>query len=415
MGLAVEGAGALSLGAPQGQVWLGKPIDLGFEVQLDPGMSVDAACPQARLVSGDQPIPAGRVQVGLQPGEPGRNPVVRVQSSHLADEPVLMAQVSISCTGRVMREYTFLADLPPTVAGGTRPIAIPWDVPALEVAAPRGGAAAADGALAVEGGALPPRKASAGERVARRAVRRPSVSVARSPSGATVAPRSHGAPAERPQEAMSPAPQVVAKAEAQAEAKAPSPAEAPTLASAPAAPDAITTAAGPARPRLVMEPLSMLVTPAMSGAQSAPDAATLGAAQPSALVGNALSGLGSEGARMQALQAEIERMRAQAEQDRQATLALLARLEKVGTGYFPASLAYGLLGLLGLTMLAAAWGTMRMRRALDASNAAWRNTLTAYAAQAPVPPAGAGAPAHRVPAAPQAGQGGHAAALQGAG
>ena len=98
LGLLAEAAEALSLGAPQGKVWLGQPIDLGFEVQLDPGMSVDALCPQARLVSGDVAVPAGRVQVSVRPGEPERNPVLRVQSSHLADEPVLTAQVSVHCT-----------------------------------------------------------------------------------------------------------------------------------------------------------------------------------------------------------------------------------------------------------------------------------------------------------------------------
>lgn len=36
LALLAEAAEALSLGAPQGKVWLGQPIDLGFEVQLDP-------------------------------------------------------------------------------------------------------------------------------------------------------------------------------------------------------------------------------------------------------------------------------------------------------------------------------------------------------------------------------------------
>lgn len=135
MGLMAEGASALSLGAAQGQVWLGKPIELGFEVQLDEGMAVDAACPQARLVSGDQAVPAGRVQVSLLAGEAGRQTMLRVRSSYLADEPVLSAQVSVGCVGRVMREYTFLADLPASVAAGARPVAIPWDVPAVEAGA----------------------------------------------------------------------------------------------------------------------------------------------------------------------------------------------------------------------------------------------------------------------------------------
>lgn len=396
LGLVAEASEALSLGAPQGRVWLGQPIDLGFEVQLDPGMSVDALCPQARLVSGDMAVPAGHVQVSVRQGEVASNPVLRVQSSHLADEPVLTAQVSVHCTGRVTREYTFLADLPATVAAGVRPVAIPWSVPMAEVSPSRArGVATGEAVSAPEMGPSRQRRVSATGRASRKVTRlaaKPTTTpVARSLSSDTAAVALAASVAQpRPQEPSSAAP--TANAEA---------------AVAPAAP-------GPAKPRLVMEPLTALVTPA-SGEAALLDSAGAMQAAPSASEGHTPDGAGSHSERLQALQAEIDRMRAQAERDHQATLALLARMEQLNAGHFPASLVYGLLALLALTVGAAGWVLMRMRRATDASNEEWRNTLTAYVAQSSLLAAGDGEPERRMAASPAEGRPTGLAGLHGTG
>lgn len=388
LGLLAEASEALSLGAPQGKVWLGQPIDLGFEVQLDPGMSVDALCPQVRLVSGDVAVPAGRVQVSVRPSDQERNPVLRVQSSHLADEPVLTAQVSVHCTGRVTREYTFLADLPATVAAGLRPVAIPWEVPLADTSPSRvGGVAAGEASSVPAMGPSRPRKASVGSRVSRKgtklAAKSAGAPVARSPSPDTAAVASatrtaQPAPQEPPGTAPSMAPETASAPPAQASAS--STASVAPAAAAPAAP-------GPAKPRLVMEPLTALVTPPASGEGAPSDGAALTPLAASNPEVNALDGGGTASARMQALQVEVDRMRAQAEQDHQATLALLARVEQLNAGHFPASLVYGLLAMLALTVGAAGWLLARMRRAMDASNEEWRNTLTAYVAQSSLPAA----------------------------
>jgi len=389
LGLLAEVAEALSLGAPQGKVWLGQPIDLGFEVQLDPGMSVDALCPQARLVSGDVAVPAGRVQASVRPGEPERNPVLRVQSSHLADEPVLTAQVSVHCTGRVTREYTFLADLPATVAAGLKPVAIPWEVPLADASPSRAaGVAAGEASSATALGPSRPRKALAASRVERKgtklAAKSAGAPVARSRSADTAAVASATSTAQpASQEPTSTAPSMAP------EAAAAPPAQASASSTASVAPAAAATAApGPVKPRLVMEPLTALVTPPASGEGAPSDGATLMPVAASAADVNAPDGAGSPGARMQALQVEVDRMRAQAEQDHQATLALLARVEQLNAGHFPASLVYGLLAMLALTVGAAGWLLARMRHAMDASNEEWRNTLTAYVAQSSLPAAG---------------------------
>ncbi|WP_110961090.1 FimV family protein [Acidovorax sp. ST3] len=387
LGLLAEGAEALSLGAPQGKVWLGQPIDLGFEVQLDPGMSVDALCPQVRLVSGDVAVPAGRVQVSVRPGDQERNPVLRVQSSHLADEPVLTAQVSVHCTGRVTREYTFLADLPATVAAGLRPVAIPWEVPLAEVSPSRaGGVGAGEASSATARVPSRPRKVLSASRVTRKSTRVAAKSagapaVRTPPPDATVVASTTRVTQPAPQEPPSAAPSMAP------ETAAAPPAQASASSAASVAPAAATAAPGPAKPRLVMEPLTALVTPPASGEGAPSDGAALtplAAATPEV---NALDGAGTASARMQALQVEVDRMREQAEQDHQATLALLARVEQLNAGHFPASLVYGLLTMLALTVGAAGWLLARMRRAMDASNEEWRNTLTAYVAQSSLPAA----------------------------
>jgi len=388
LGLLAEAAEALSLGAPQGKVWLGQPIDLGFEVQLDPGMLVDALCPQVRRVSGDVAVPAGRVQVSVRPGDQERNPVLRVQSSHLADEPVLTAQVSVHCTGRVTREYTFLADLPATVAAGLRPVAIPWEVPLADVSPSRaGGVVAGEASSASAMGSSRPRKASAASRLARKSARRVATKSAGAPVARTPSPDTAAAagatsvtqpsPQEPPSAAPSRAPETAAVPPAQASASS----------TASVAPAAAPAAPGPAKPRLVMEPLTALVTPPASGEGAPSDGAALTPLAASNPEVNALDGGGTASARMQALQVEVDRMRAQAEQDHQATLALLARVEQLNAGHFPASLVYGLLAMLALTVGAAGWLLARMRRAMDASNEEWRNTLTAYVAQSSLPAA----------------------------
>lgn len=388
LGLLAEAAEALSLGAPQGKVWLGQPIDLGFEVQLDPGTPVDALCPQARLVSGDVTVQAGRVQVSVRPGDPARNPVLRVQSSHLADEPVLTAQVSVHCAGGLTREYIFLADLPATVTAGLRPVAIPWEVPSAEASPSRAGRGAAGEASSVPAaGPSRPRKLSAASRVARNgttlAAKSAGVPVARSPSTDTapVAPATRMAQTV-PQEPRSTAPSVAP------ETPAAPPAQASALSTASLAAAVGPAAPGSAKPRLVMEPLTALVTPPASGEGAPSDGAALMPVAAFAAEGSAPDGAGSPGARMQALQVELDRLRAQAEQDHQATLALLARVEQLNAGHFPASLVYGLLALLAMTVGAAGWVLARMRRAMDASNEEWRNTLTAYVAQSSLPAAG---------------------------
>ncbi|NUN61785.1 MAG: hypothetical protein HUU13_11940, partial [Burkholderiaceae bacterium] len=125
LGSSAWGAAALSLGNARGAVVLGRSVDLAFDIHTDPGQTLESACITAKMRSGDYPVADGRVRVTPLPMVPGRTPAVRVQSSVPAVEPVLTVELQAGCTGKIARTYTFLADLPETVASSARPIAIP--------------------------------------------------------------------------------------------------------------------------------------------------------------------------------------------------------------------------------------------------------------------------------------------------
>jgi len=125
LGSAACGAGALSLGNARGVVVLGRPIDLAFDVHLEPGKALEDACVTADMVSGTTPVSSGRVRVTPLPTLPGRPAAVRVQSTFLADEPMLAVTLHVGCSGKIARTYTFLSELPDTIAASSRPVAIP--------------------------------------------------------------------------------------------------------------------------------------------------------------------------------------------------------------------------------------------------------------------------------------------------
>lgn len=72
LSLAAGSAGAFSLGSSHGQVLLGRPIDVSFDVHLDEGMALETACLAAQIISGDNPLGAGQVHLTPLPAVAGR-------------------------------------------------------------------------------------------------------------------------------------------------------------------------------------------------------------------------------------------------------------------------------------------------------------------------------------------------------
>lgn len=346
LGLAVSSASALSLGPAQGQVLLGAPIDVSFEVHLDAGMELETACLAAEIVSGDNLLGSSQVQVTPLPEAAGRRSAVRVQSSRVADEPVLTIRLSAGCTGSITRSYVFLVDLPESIAPSNNPIAIPWVEPPAKTAAP---------ARDVAGGA--------GEL----------------PASAKPTSRGNSAGNPRPSAdsaaAKAPAPPVRA-AKSSAPVARTRPTKAPMVAAS--QPEA-------AKPRLVMEPLALEPGTAASAAASAPAAAALLPA--SAPEGTVPTGPGAPASQpegtpdspaIQRLKDELAELRKQTESNQAAELALRLRLERIESERFHPGVVYGLLGLVAVMLAWMVWQVLRFRTAFEQSSQAWSESVAKY-------------------------------------
>lgn len=354
LGLAVGSAGALSLGPAQGQVLLGRPIDVSFEVHLDAGMSLETACLAADIVSGDNPLGRGQVQVTPLPSVAGRGHAVRVQSSRQADEPVLTIRLSAGCTGTITRSYVFLVDLPESIVPSTTPIAIPWVEPPAPPSAPERG---------VAGGAGEP--------------------------AASAKPTSRSDSASPPPVPGDARPQASAEPPA---ARMPAPPVRPARASAPAArkrpakpPVAAASQPAPVGPRLVMEPLAVVLGPAAgaSAAASAP-AVSLPASAAEGTVPVALDTPASQpeaaadSPAAQALKDELATLRMQAASDRAEALALQLRLERIESERFHPGVVYGLLGLVAVMLAWMVWQVLRFRMVFEQSSQAWSESVAMH-------------------------------------
>lgn len=117
---------ALNLGRARGAAWIGQPLSMAISVQLDPGQSADALCPEADVFYADTKVETNRVQVSMEANAQGDSATLRVQSSALIDEPVVTLYVRAGCNNKSTRRYVLLADY----ASDVVPAATPGDVPA---------------------------------------------------------------------------------------------------------------------------------------------------------------------------------------------------------------------------------------------------------------------------------------------
>lgn len=353
-GLTVSSAAALSLGDARGQVLLGRPIDVSFDVHLDPGMDLEAACVAARIVSGETPWGLGQAQVTPLPSVAGRSPAVRVQSFRQADEPVLTIHLAAGCTGTITRTYVLLVDLPEPIAPSATPIVLPRFEPEAPSIAPAGAGAVAASPARAQASPTPP---SRNEPLAR--------------------PQASGGPAQ-PLSAA-PAPVVVgAPPVRQARpALAPASAAKPRPAQPPAPPVSAPTPAGA---RLVMEPLAVVLTPAAGAsaavalAASSPD----GTAPPEQVASVPQPGASDEAQPPQAPKDELASLRMQAANDRAAALALQQRLERIESERFHPGVVYGLLGVLAVMLAWMAWQVLRFRTVFEQSSQAWSESVAMH-------------------------------------
>lgn len=112
---------ALTLGQPQGAVWVGRPLDLVVPVSLAEGESRDALCAEAELMQGSTRVDDRRVTVSVGAGASSNAVRLHVHSSVPVDEPVVQLTLRAGCQMNSSRQYVLLADMPSDVGtvGGT--------------------------------------------------------------------------------------------------------------------------------------------------------------------------------------------------------------------------------------------------------------------------------------------------------
>lgn len=250
-------ASAATLGNAEGQVLIGRPLDLSFSTSGHG--EGEPPCLEAELMHGDTRIDPRRVAVQWVPGPQGRG-TVHVRSAVRVFEPVVTLVVRVGCLRELTRRYVLLADpAEPEPLHATVPVVpVAPAVPTAPAAVATPVAPASPEVAGSPSGPLAPATATA-------------VPVPRAqPSTPSVRP---AARVRRPGPARAQGP-VFRQAAPAARAATPSPAGRRTLAQAPAA--------AASRPRLVLDPPELApqqqATPAAAASRPATAQAQVAAA-----------------------------------------------------------------------------------------------------------------------------------------
>lgn len=341
--LAAAGQGyALTLGAAQGRVVIGRPLEL--IVMAGAGASDAAArqCLQAEVHYGDSRLPAAEVTVTtLAPDESGAIRW-RVRASQPVNEPIVTLQMRVGCSHSYTRSYALLADhdaaaLPPQrmpeLAARSRARAAAGDVAARSVAKPKA--------------SVPGRRLAGPARQQRLSAAAPARSAVRPAPINLPPPRPRPSGVERALAKNRPAP---VREELVEVAAVEQPVAAPVTPAAPA-----TTG-----PRLELDLIETAAMPfQLAGSGSAAGAGGLpgpvAAAPVKSEYPKPMAAAGS-------LQAELAGLRAEQAHMRAAVEAVHAQLAQARRPRWQDPLVLGLLGLSAASLGALAWTWIRLGR-----------------------------------------------------
>jgi tetratricopeptide (TPR) repeat protein len=336
---------ALTLGQPQGAVWIGRPLDLVVPLTLAEGEGGDVLCAEAEMVQGGVRVDDRRVTVSLEPGgRPGQTRI-HIRSTMPVEEPVVQVTVRAGCQASSSRQFVLLADMPVELTAA----------PVLP---------AASGASSSGTTNAPVTRSN---RRPERAIGDGSGSAATSP---TAPPQRAATPRPRPAasaergEARAPAARAtppVRRSTTATPARAPVPAVPPTAAAAaPTVPPAGSpSASGGARLQLDLLDPSAARNPALAAsaaaAAGAPDPAVSAALAAASAAANAEE-LQRANERMKALEATLAALREQSAQNQRLLLEMRTELAEARDSRYRNPLVYALcvlllLALIGLFML----------------------------------------------------------------
>ncbi|HEX6016519.1 MAG TPA: hypothetical protein VFZ28_00310 [Burkholderiaceae bacterium] len=359
------------VGAPSNAT-LGAPLNFPIKVRVTDDESLNSTCVTAEAFQGDQRIPPSSLRTSIEQGSIPDERVVRVYTTVAIDEPVITVTLTLGCAGRFERRFTLFAD-PPLVTVAAAPGAAAPSTTEPPVAATPARREAAASAPPADAGTAPGAGSAEAAAATSQPQRPPRPTVGHPPARAA-APR---APPRRP------APRAVA--------------------AAPAVPEAPTAAAGarggvvPARapaasgPRLQLDPLEPIArgsaaasaAAAVQEAQLRVAAMAASAAIAEQAAGAAMASAAAAAERLHALEQGVEKLRADAQRDREQAAAIrsqLARAENAGRMTPWLAVALALLAALAL------WLWLRVRRLQREREAAWWAATRAAARPPPNPP-----------------------------
>jgi hypothetical protein len=319
---------ALNLGRARGAAWIGQPLSLAVALQLEPGQTAEALCPEADVFYADTKLESNRIQVSVEPAAQADTATLRVLTSLPVDEPVVTLYVRAGCNNKSTRRYVLLADYASDVSSATAA-----DTPAAAV--------------------NPPVQATAPMQVA--APNIPSTSGSISPPPAPAA-----TPSNRSSSASG---RLSGRASAKTSARE------PTLSAPSATPVPPAKPSAPRSARLQLDPLENLTERIK----------TLEATTSSA----PLKELVEDSQRIQQLQGDVKALLNQAAKNEANLLALRERLDKAESERIPNTWVMALLVLVagGTAAAILAWN----RRAPEGWQTAAPPLKTRAAAAAPIP------------------------------
>ena len=348
IGFLTSNASALSLGEAHGNVVLGRPIDLVFDIYTDPGTDLDITCIQASAQAGENTIDNSRMRISALPLIAGRPPSVQIRSSVAVLEPILTMRLSVGCSGSVVaRSYDFFAEVPTALAASKRPLVI----------TPQGASMAA----APSAKPNPPPRRSA----------RPAVPAADAADAADAEPPALFPSVDGSGDTAAAAPKPDKPDKSAKVAKPPKERAAPNSAEAAADAPAAPVAAAPRKSRLMVEPLGdwlaeanpapLRLSPALQDVpQDATSTQRTQAAALWQLLNISAQDVQQTQLRLQQLQGEIDAARASSEKLQTTVTALQMQVNEMDIQRFPAALLYSLLGLLVVICAALVWMWQRL-------------------------------------------------------
>lgn len=326
---------AFTLGAIQGAVLMGRPLDVAVQVQLDPNESVTSACFEADVFHGDVRQNPSGVTVRLETASLPSTALVHISSRSRVDEPIVTVYLRAGCAQMSSRRYSLLVDLvsepatTPMPRVAALPLVNPSTTASSEPAVGEGSRSTAQQRVATT-----PRPAT------NAAPRQQSRARSQGSRVAKAAPSRRVAPA-RPTAAAAPA-------------------TAPSRAAPGVVPKVPAAARGEGQSRLTLDPLEMLserVATLESNATAAPPAMDARAAR--------------ESERLDRLEVSLNALLALAHKNEANLQDVRSRMDKAQADRWDNPLIYLLLGLLLLSLIAIAYLVSRMNRRQEHDGTRW--------------------------------------------